>query len=61
LKELYPQHWIKPLVSDRTMAGYDEKMHPVLARKSHVQAKKNCANVSAFQQLFGPIHLETGG
>ena len=41
------QHWIEPLVSDRTMAGYDEKMRPVLARKSHVQAGENSAHVSA--------------
>jgi DNA invertase Pin-like site-specific DNA recombinase len=34
--------WIEPVISERAVAGYDEKLHPVLARKPLGKAENNC-------------------
>lgn len=41
--ELIDTRWIEPLVSEKAIAGYDEKLRPVLARKPLVQAENNYA------------------
>jgi DNA invertase Pin-like site-specific DNA recombinase len=43
--ELIGEHWLEPVVSQRAVEGYDEKMRPVLARKPLDQAANNYANV----------------
>ena len=55
---IYTQHWIEPLVSDHTLAGYEETLLPVFAQKSLDKGKNNYTHTSACRQLFGPIHLE---
>ncbi|HWM55527.1 MAG TPA: recombinase family protein [Solirubrobacterales bacterium] len=35
------RYWIEPVMSERAIAGYDEKMKPVLARQPLGQAKNN--------------------
>jgi site-specific DNA recombinase len=34
-------YWIEPVISERAVEGYDEKLHPVLARKPLGQAENN--------------------
>lgn len=41
--ELIDTRWIEPLVSEKAVAGYDEKLRPVLARKPLEQAENNYA------------------
>jgi len=41
--ELIDTRWIEPLVSERAVAGYDEKLRPVLRRKPLEQAENNYA------------------
>jgi hypothetical protein len=41
--ELIDTRWIEPLVSEKAVAGYDEKLRPVLARKPLEQAGNNYA------------------
>lgn len=41
--ELIDTRWIEPLVSERAVAGYDEKLRPVLARTPLEQAENNYA------------------
>ena len=41
--ELIGTRWLEPLVSEQAVAGYDEKLRPVLARKPLEQAANNYA------------------
>lgn len=41
--ELIDTRWIEPLMSEQAVAGYDEKLRPVLARKPLEQAENNYA------------------
>lgn len=41
--ELIGECWIEPIVSRRAVAGYDEKLRAVLARKPLEQAENNYA------------------
>lgn len=41
--ELIDTRWIEPVVSEKAVAGYDEKLRPVLARKPLEQAENNYA------------------
>lgn len=42
--ELIGESWIEPIVSARTIEGYEEKMRPVLARKPHEKAESKYAD-----------------
>lgn len=57
--ELIDTRWIEPLVSEKAVAGYDEKLRPVLARKPLEQAESNYAEALLLYQLFGPIPVGT--
>lgn len=41
---LIDTRWIEPVVSEKAVAGYDEKLRPVLARKPLEQAENNYAD-----------------
>jgi DNA invertase Pin-like site-specific DNA recombinase len=43
--ELIGEVWIEPIVSQKAIEGYDEKLRPVLAKKPLEQAVNNYANV----------------
>jgi hypothetical protein len=43
--ELIGETWIEPIVSQRAIEGYDEKLRPVLARKPLESAANNYAEV----------------
>lgn len=47
--------WVEPVISERAVAGYDEKLRPVLARKPLGKAENNCRQTLVYRQLFGPI------
>jgi hypothetical protein len=40
---LIDTRWIEPLVSEKAVAGYDEKLRPVLARNPLEKAENNYA------------------
>jgi hypothetical protein len=42
--ELIGEHWIEPLVSKKVVEGYEEKLHPVLAKKPLGEAENNYVN-----------------
>jgi hypothetical protein len=56
-RALIDTRWIELLVSKKEVAGYDEKLRPVLARKPLEQAENNYAEALLLYQLFGPIRL----
>lgn len=41
--ELIDSQWIEPRVSEKAVAGYDEKLRPVFVRKPLDQAENNYA------------------
>jgi DNA invertase Pin-like site-specific DNA recombinase len=41
LELLGEEHWIEPLINERAVAGYDEKLRPVLERKPLDKAENN--------------------
>lgn len=42
------RYWIEPILSDRAIEGYDEKMKPILVREPLGQAGKNYAQTSGW-------------
>ena len=50
-------YWIEPVISERAVAGYDETLHPVLARKPLGKAENNCRQTLA----QGSAGLSNGG
>ena len=49
-------YWIEPVISEHAVAGYDEKLRPVLARKPLEQAENNCSQTFVrLKPVISPI------
>jgi hypothetical protein len=49
------RRWIEPLVSQRVIAGYGEKLNPLLARKPLDAAENNFATVNKIKEAVDKV------